>query len=362
MITPTHFNLYPEHFQRGETPIVQSGTLSASTFRFASGVCAVRLRSDRAEVVILPFQGQHIWSAVVDGRNLGWRSMVTEPVANVPFLATFGGFMQHCGISGVGGPSADDTHPLHGELPNAPYQEAWIEVGSDAHGEYLGLGGRFHNAIAFTTDYIAEPLVKLYPSAALFTVEMKVTNQAHTPLELFYLAHVNFLPVDNARLVYSAPSAGVRVRANIPSHVMANPDYAALIADLQANPAQHETIQPGRMFDPEVVFLIDYVADADGWGHTLQVHPDGGADYVRHRVAELPHVTRWISRTPNQDSLAMAEVGTSEPDGAILERKKGNALYLEPGDSFHTSFDVGALPAAEVKSVVAHVREMVARG
>ncbi len=107
MITPTHFNLYPEHFQRGETPIVQSGTLSASTFRFASGVCAVRLRSDRAEVVILPFQGQHIWSAVVDGRNLGWRSMVTEPVANVPFLATFGGFMQHCGISGVGGPSAD---------------------------------------------------------------------------------------------------------------------------------------------------------------------------------------------------------------------------------------------------------------
>ena len=27
----------------------------------------------------------------------------------------------------------------------------------------------------------------------------------------------------------------------------------------------------------------------------------------------------------------MAEVGTSEPDGAILERKKGNALYLEPG-------------------------------
>ena len=360
MITPTHFNLLPEHFGRGEVVVAQSGALSATTFRFASGVCAVRLRSDRAEVVILPFQGQHIWSAMVDGRNLGWRSMVTEPMPNVPFLATFGGFMQHCGLAGVGGPSPEDTHALHGELPNAPYQEAWLEVGSDATGEYLGLGGRFHNAAAFTTDYLAEPLVKLYAGATLFTVEMKVTNQKQTPMEMFYLAHVNFLPIDNARIVYSAPAAGVRVRANIPSHVMANPDYAALIASLKADPAQHETILPGRMFDPEVVFLIDYVADSDGWGHTLQVHPDGGADYVRHRVAELPHVTRWISRTPDQDSLAMAEVGTSEPDGAILERAKGNALYLQPGESFHTSFDVGALPAAEAKQVVAHVEGMLA--
>lgn len=115
------------------------------------------------------------------------------------------------------------------------------------------------------------------------------------------------------------------------------------------------------MFDPEVVFLLDYVADADGWGHTLQVHPDGSADYLRHHVAELPHVTRWISRTPNQDAIAMAEVGTSEPDGAILEREKGNALHLGPGDSFYTSFDVGALSAAEAKHVALHVGETLAR-
>ncbi len=358
MITPTQFHLSPENFSRGEVLVAQSGVLSASTFRFASGVCAVRLRSDRGEVVILPFQGQHIWSAKMDGRDLSWRSMVKEPMPNVSFLETFGGFMQHCGLSGVGGPGPEDTHALHGELPNAPYQEAWLEAGSDARGEYLALGGRFHNAAAFTLDYVAEPLVKLYAGESLFTVEMKVTNQKQTPMEMFYLAHINFLPIDNARLVYSAPIANVRVRANIPSHVMANPDYAALIAGLKADPAQHETIQPGRMFDPEVVFLIDYVADAEGWGHTLQVHPDGSADYVRHRLAELPRVTRWISRTPDQDSLAMAEIGTSEPDGAILERQKGNALILGPGESFHTSFDVGSLPAAEAKQVVAHVEEV----
>lgn len=358
MITPTRFHFLPEHFARGEVLVARSGALSASTFRFASGVCAVRLRSDRGEVVILPFQGQHIWSAQVDGRNLGWRSMVTEPVPNVPFLATFGGFMQHCGLSGVGGPGPEDTHALHGELPNAPYQEAWLEAGSDARGEYLGLGGRFHNAAAFTLDYVAEPLVKLYEGATLFNVEMKITNQKQTPMEMFYLAHVNFLPIDDARLVYSAPRNGVRVRANIPSHVMANPDYAALIDSLKANPEQHETIVPGRLFDPEVVFLIDYVADADGWGHTMQVHPDGSADYLRHRVAELRHVTRWISRTLDQDALAMAEVGTSEPDGAILEREKGNAKILQPGESFHASFDVGTLPAAEAQQVEAHVEKL----
>ena len=35
-----------------------------------------------------------------------------------------------------------DDHPVHGELPNAPYQKAHIGVGSDTRGDFLEVGVR----------------------------------------------------------------------------------------------------------------------------------------------------------------------------------------------------------------------------
>jgi hypothetical protein len=39
--------------------------------------------------------------------------------------------------------------------------------------------------------------------------------------------------------------------------------------------------------------MIDYLADEEGWAHSLQVHPDGSADYVRHRPTELDKSMRY---------------------------------------------------------------------
>ena len=130
--------------------------------------------------------------------------------AGVPFLETFGGFLQHCGVLGVGGPSPKDTHPLHGELPNAPYERAYLVLGEDERGAYIGLGGGYRHTVAFSASYLAEPLAKLYAGETLFDVEMTVTNLKASPMELMYLMHVNFKPVDYGRLVYER---GVHPRA-----------------------------------------------------------------------------------------------------------------------------------------------------
>jgi hypothetical protein len=84
--------------------------------------------------------------------------MFTEPRPTRNFLATFGGFLQHCGLTGVGAPSAKDTHPLHGELPNALYQTVYIVAGEDQRGPYLGVGGTYQHTVAFALNYQAEPL------------------------------------------------------------------------------------------------------------------------------------------------------------------------------------------------------------
>lgn len=348
-------------------PLADSGPLRASGIRFSSGVAAVRLENEVGSLVILPFQGQQIWSAAFDGpdgkrRAITMKSMFDEPQPTREFLATFGGFLQHCGMLGAGGPGPTDTHPLHGELPNAPFQKAWLVAGSDERGDYLGVGGEYRHTVAFSHNYAAEPVVKMYAGSSLVSVTMQVTNLKQTPMEMMYLAHINFRPVNGSKLVYSALSTPehVRVRTAVPSHIHPKPGYVEMLQSLAKDPRQHEQILEGQMYDPEAVFLIDYLADGDGYAHSMQVLPDGSADYVRHRPSELPRATRWICRTADQDALAIAEVGTSEPEGYTREKEKGNIKVLGPGERFRASFDVGVLAPAEAKAVEEKVRAAAA--
>lgn len=357
----TIIHLSPDDFSAQERRIVEHGALTASTFRFPSGVCALRLTSDVGELVLLPYQGQQVWSATFKGRSLTMKSMLTQPYPNRPFLETFGGFLQHCGITGVGGPSAQDTHPLHGELPNAPYETATIVVGEDDKGAYIGMGGQYRHTVAFSHNYLAEPLVKLTTGSTLFNVTMTITNLKHSGQELLYLAHVNFKPVDNGRLVYSAipTPEHVRVRASIPSHITPGPGYVEFIRELGAHPEKHHVLAPDLAFDPEAVFFIDYLADDAGWAHSMQIHPDGNADVIRHRPSQLPKATRWISRTPDQDAIALVEAGTCEPEGYLAEKAKGYVKILQPGEQFHCEFQIGALSSEEALYTATKVNALI---
>ena len=101
--------LSPSMFERQEQVLVEHGSLIASTFRFRSGVCGLRLRNGRGELVLLPYQGQQIWSAQFDGRSLTMKSMFDEPRATQNYLDTYGGFLIHCGATAMGVPTADQN-------------------------------------------------------------------------------------------------------------------------------------------------------------------------------------------------------------------------------------------------------------
>ena len=90
-------------------------------------------------------------------------------------------------------------------------------------------------------------------------------------------------------------------------------------------------LSPELSFDPEVVFYIDYETDGDGWAHSMQVHPDGAADYIRYRPDQLDHGVRWICRTPDQDALGLILPSTAEPEGYTAEKAKGNIKTLAAG-------------------------------
>jgi hypothetical protein len=359
----TTIEIIPEQITRHETTLVKSGVLSASLFRFPSGVQAVRLVNDVGHLVMLPFQGQQIWEAVMHGRNLTMRTIFDQPYPNRDLLSSFGCFMMHCGATTIGSPGPKDNHPVHGELPDATYEDAQVLVGEDEHGTYIGLTGTYRHQKTFNYNYVARPLVKLYQGSSIFHIEMTVTNLRPVPLPMMYLAHINFRCVENGRIYYSTPidPQHVMVRSSVPSHMVVKPTYRDFIERLKVHPEDHLVLKPELDFDPEIVFYINYLADDAGWARAMQVHPDGSADIVLHRTDQLNKGLCWISRIGDQQAIGL-EPGTAEVEGYTIEKEKGNLRYIESGQSFHCDIRSGYLSAQEAAVQRKILEDTAARG
>lgn len=356
----TTFHLTPEQFTSHETLLANRGGLSASAFRYPSGVCALRLKNSLGELIMLPYQGQQVWDATLRGRRLTMKSMFDQPYPTRDFLSTYGGFLLHCGATAMGAPAPEDHHPLHGELHNAPYQSASLVFGSDEKGEYIGLTGEYRHTVAFNYDYTATPLVKLYEDSSVFTVSMTIHNRKASPMPLMFLEHVNFRPVDGGRLVQTVlcNPQSMKVRANIPSFMEVAPGYREFVKALQEDPARHLVFDPALVYDPEMVLYLNYLADENGWAHTMQIRPDGSADLLRHRPSQLDHGVRWICRTADQDAIGM-EPCTAEVEGYTTEKSKGNVKSLPGGATFTSELEVGVLTFDEARHEEKHIEQVL---
>jgi hypothetical protein len=363
-MSTTTIQLYDTFFTEKEKMLVEYEGLSASVFRYESGVGGLRLKNSRGQLVMLPFQGQQIWNCEFAERNLTMKSMFNQPYPTKDYLGTYGCFFVHCGATAMGVPSKDDTHPLHGELPNAIYQKASLQVGSDERGAFIGLGGQYEYIVAFNHHYLFAPLVKLYADSTVFPISAALTNLKRTEMEYMYMAHVNFRPVDHARIVYSAPCTPehTRVFINVPKHIKSShpiEDFRAFLQSLEKNPEKHTVLTPDLILDPEVLFAIDYRADEAGWAHSLQVHPDGYASYLRHRPAELNKGVRWMCRTPDQDALGLYLPATAEHQGYLAEKAKGNIKLLPAGKSAAFHLETGLLEPDEAQAMTEKIRKIL---
>lgn len=325
---------------------------TVSTFCFESGVDALRIKNARGEIVILPYQGMQVWRAEFDGRELTMRSMFDQPKNTPVYLETYGAFLIHCGITGLGSPGPTDSHPLHGELPNAPMDRAWLDI--DEEQGAVTIAAEYRHTVAFATNYNATISTAMSAGSALMDVAVYVENLKQTPMDLMYLAHANFRPVDNGQLHYSAnyTARDVRVRQSIPDHVEPKPGYSEFLEQLAQDPTPHHKLKPGLAFDPEVVFEIDLKAGADGYGHALQKHPGDFSDYIRYRPDQAPVCMRWICRTPDQDGIGVAFPATSGVEGYTIEKGKGRIVQLTGGDTWHIDMRLGHLTAAETTDMI----------
>jgi len=357
---PLHPSDFPDF---GCRPIARAGAMRAEAFRYGAGIEALRLITPRARVIVLPFLGQQVWRAEFDGRELAMASMFDEPVATETYLATYGAFFIHCGMTRIGPPAPDDPHPLHGEMPLGRFDTAELRI--DTAAGRIGVSGLFRHRVAFAVNYEARAEIGLGVAATELDIAVEVTNKrAAAPLGLMYLGHANFRPVDHARLVYAAAYTpqDVAVRRSIPPHIKAGPGHAAFLAGLAEDPARHHLLDPALPFDPEVVFTLNMIPDDAGWTHAMQVHPGGGADFISYDATTLPLAIRWVCRTADQQGLGIALPATAGVEGHATEQAAGRILTVAPQGQWRARMRMGALDAAAAAALVDRIERLAGRG
>ena len=351
------------YFAEKESVVLENASLSASIFKYSTGVSAVRLTNARGNLVVLPYMGQMVWRCEFDGRELTMKSIYDEPMPAVHVYGeTYGGFLMHCGLMAMGNPTAEDTHLPHGELPIAKYQTVYLVSGEDARGAYIGIGGVYSHKRCFEQNYDFVPLVKLYEDATALDVTVTFKNNKDVPLEYFYLCHINHRPVDGARLEYTAKRESIIVNHEVPENYFCAEDAAATNAyldRLDSDKGLMDTVGgEGQAYMPEIVFCCFYDADEDGKAYTMQKNPDGTATYVIHRPEELPYGTRWIARTEDEDALGMVLPATAEHKGYLYCKAHGQERYLAKGDSVTYHLETGLLDKAAAAEMEKKIRKL----
>jgi hypothetical protein len=354
--------LRENYFTEQERTFVDFESLKATLFLYESGVHGVKIANENGYIIVLPFKGQQVWNAFFHGRYLNMKTMYQEPKNTDFFLNTYGCFVMHCGPLRMGCPGPEDDHVLHGELPYADYDEAALVVGEDEKGKYIGVTGLYDYNRAFGEKYHARPLVKLHEGSSLVDISITIENYSGYPMELMYMCHVNFRPVEHGRIVQSVDWAkeNMELRTVIPEHVKASQAFIDFLARLEEDPRLTEVIKPEDEYNPEIAFFIHSPqVDENGWSHYMQVHPDGSADYIRYKPEELDHNTRWISRTEDQAGLGLALPATCDPEGYTAEKKKGNIKEIPAKSSVSFSVVAGYLNPEEAKEMEALIGKIV---
>lgn len=340
-------NLKKEMFTDREFVLAEFGQMRAVAYRYSTGVEALRIENTKGDVILLPFQGQQIWRMHFAGRDLGMKTTIKEPVPNVKYLETYGGFLYHCGVGSIGAPDPD--HPHHGEIPNATYNTAYLLCGEDEKGRYMVLGGTLDLDVAFVRKYQFRPQCRLYEDATVVQVSVELENLRNEPMEYAYLCHINFAPINGAKLYYNAKLKTVHrgIPESFTEEQKAN--LAGYMDKLEKDISAGDVVgAPGQFYNPEICFTMLYEGET---GYTLQYEEGQGACYASHPTAQLPYAIRWISRTDTEDSMGMVLPATCEHLGYQYVKENGQMKVLPPRGSISFTIEAGWLDCAAADAV-----------
>jgi hypothetical protein len=324
--------IYLQRNQFGEQPVclVESDELSVTLFKYRSGIEAVTVRNSRGHITVLPYYGQMVWDAEFDGQSLKMFNPFTEPKRGVSVVDTYGCFAFHSGLLSNGCPALEDVHPLHGEMPCAQMDTAFLLL--DGHS--VTVGGEYEYVKGFGDHYLASPSVRLAAGESLIAITMRVTNLASVPMPLQYMCHMNYAYLPDATFSQNIPAEAFALRSSIPGHVHPTARWLDYTATLAKDPTTFAKLDQPEFYDPEIVFFADNLAQYTAHPEFFLQAPHGGPRFVtRFDSEQFNYATRWILHNGDQKVAAFILPGTCRPEGHLAARQAGTLIELAAGGS-----------------------------
>jgi|GEM_PF-228929 len=360
----TKITLSPSFFSERPKTLLEDGQFKALVLKYSTGVCGLQISNKDVQLVVLPYMGQQIWFAKFCGRDLTEKSIFDEPQATVKWGDNYGALLIHCGLTNMGNPEPGANYPLHGELPFAEYQEAYVSIGYDENGKFLAAGGTYQYRNSQEYNYRYKPELRLYENATVAEMHINIENcRTRNPLEYLYMCHINWMAVDGSRIVYSAPLDSDHIEVYETEMAGDSPRAEAMrdyCRKLMKNPELGDTLdEKTQCYDPEICTNIKYLSDAAGWAHAMQVMPEGDACYVGFRTAELPYALRWMCRTGDEDGCGIALPSTGNCLGSAYQRAHGLYNSIPPLSSGSLRFDFGYKNKVQTQEMEKHIGEIL---
>lgn len=325
----SHLYLSKAQFAHHEQLIFENDHFQVISFKYSSGIEAIKLSNQQGFLVVLPFYGQMIWEAQFKGYNLKMKNMFSEPKMGQSIIDTYGCFAFHSGLIRNGCPSPEDDHPLHGEMPCAKMDKAWLILEENR----IGIGGEVEYVKGFGEHYLAKPSVMLATDSSLFEINMQVTNLASVAMPLQYMCHMNYCYEPNATFSQNIPDEAIQLRESIPAHVKPTASWLAFNEQIKAGKYRLTRLDDSELYDPEIVFFMDNLSQYQQHLCFKMQSPAGHCYIAKFSAEQFNYATRWILYNGDQQVGAFVLPATCRPEGYLAAQKNGSLIQLQPQET-----------------------------
>lgn len=333
----TKFPIFKTSFSENEKIFLINENFTVTGFKYASGIEAIKISNQKGFVTILPFYGQIIWDAEFNGHSLKMKNMFSEPKIGTTIVDTYGCFAFHSGLIRNGCPSPEDDYLLHGEMPCANIDKAWLELDETS----LTITGETEYVKGFGDHYLAQPAVTLYSNSSSFDIKMSVTNLASVEMPLQYMCHMNYCYEHNATFTQNIPDSAIVLRETIPAHVKPTPKWLAFNEDIKQGKYCLRKLDNDVMYDPEIVFFMDNLAQYQENLEYKMTSPGGYSYVTKFSSKDFNYATRWILFNEDQQVGAFVLPATCRPEGYLAAKKAGSLIMLKPKETKHFCVTTG---------------------
>lgn len=307
----------------------------------AAGVGSVDVKTGAGlNFTVLPDRGLDIAWADYKGMALGYISKtgVTNPSFyesdGYGFLRGFyGGLLTTCGLTYMGASCVDEGKSLglHGRISNTPAEDVCVSNEWEQDDFVMKIKGRLRESAVFGEHLVQTREISAKLGENKLIIKDSIENCGFDSQPLMLLYHCNFgYPLLSAETKLILPDGTVKARDQ---EALKGIDKCKEFSDPVHNYKEQVFYHEFNESDDEKVTACLF---------NKSLGDKGIGVYVKYDGKQLPHLVEW-KQVGEGEYVVGIEPGTWYPEGRSEARKRGELLFIEPGEKRVFELEIGVV-------------------